>query len=138
MSVTRSKLHLVDLAGSEQARKSTPMEKLQLREANFFNSSLHHLESIIIGLQEFNVTDVRCSNRQAAKTLHYSSSAVLSRTKNKGTMEARNVLLKSSSAVELGSSKRSQVSVANDTELFHTPYSNSILTMLLQDSLGEC
>lgn len=132
----RSKLHLVDLAGSEQARKSTPMEKLQLREANFFNSSLHHLESIIIALQEFNVTDVRCSNRQAAKTLHYSSSAVLSRTKNKGTMEARNVLLKSSSAVELGSSKRSQVSVANDTELFHTPYSNSILTMLLQDSLG--
>lgn len=47
----RSKLHLVDLAGSERVAK-TGVDGQQLTEAKSINLSLHHLESVIIALQE--------------------------------------------------------------------------------------
>ncbi len=47
----RSKLHLVDLAGSERVAK-TKIHGQQLNEAKFINLSLHHLEGVIIALQQ--------------------------------------------------------------------------------------
>ena len=48
-----------------------------------------------------------------------------------------NVRLKSASAVELGSRKGRQSQVAMEYEPVRVPYRNSLLTMVLQDSLGE-
>ena len=47
----RSKLHLVDLAGSERVAKSG-VKGAQLAEAKFINLSLHHLEGVIVALQQ--------------------------------------------------------------------------------------
>lgn len=48
--VSRSKLHLVDLAGSERVAK-TGADGLILQEAKHINLSLHHLEHVIVSLQ---------------------------------------------------------------------------------------
>ena len=84
----RSKLHLVDLAGSERVAK-TGAEGLVLQEAKYINSSLHHLEHVIVSLQR-----------------HSSSSP-------------------SPSANDLSRPSSRFV-----------PYRNSLLTMVLRDSLG--
>ena len=84
----RSKLHLVDLAGSERVAK-TGAEGLVLQEAKYINSSLHHLEHVIVSLQR-----------------HSSPSPSLS----------ANDLSRPSSRF--------------------VPYRNSLLTMVLRDSLG--
>ena len=47
-----------------------------------------------------------------------------------------NVRLMSASAVELGNGKNAAVFAA-DYEPVHVPYRNSLLTMVLQDSLGK-
>lgn len=47
----RSKLHLVDLAGSERVAK-TGADGLILQEAKHINLSLHHLEHVIVSLQQ--------------------------------------------------------------------------------------
>lgn len=50
-TVRRSKLNIVDLAGSERVSK-THTEGGVLTEAKFINLSLHHLEQVIIALQQ--------------------------------------------------------------------------------------
>eukprot|EP00929_Paragymnodinium_shiwhaense_P076615 TRINITY_DN39414_c0_g1_i1.p1 TRINITY_DN39414_c0_g1~~TRINITY_DN39414_c0_g1_i1.p1 ORF type:complete len:872 (+),score=222.76 TRINITY_DN39414_c0_g1_i1:87-2702(+) len=50
-TVRRAKLHLVDLAGSERISKTGVEGNLQ-REARYINLSLHHLEQVIVALQE--------------------------------------------------------------------------------------
>lgn len=102
----RSKLHLVDLAGSEQARRSGK----QLDEEHFFNLSLYHLESVVIALKKFSSMRGWSKRRRTSKSLDHSSSAV-----------------------EIN---ERQSSVGNDSESNHTLYKNSILTMVLQESLG--
>lgn len=102
----RSKLHLVDLAGSEQARRSGK----QLDEEHFFNLSLYHLESVVIALKKFSSMRGWSKRRRTSKSLDHSSSAV-----------------------EINERPSS---VVNDSELNHTLYKNSILTMVLQESLG--
>ena len=47
----RSKLNLVDLAGSERVSK-TGVEGRILQEAKHINLSLHHLEHVIVSLQQ--------------------------------------------------------------------------------------
>lgn len=49
--IRRSKLHLVDLAGSERVWKSA-VEGSTLQEAKYINSSLFHLERVILCLRE--------------------------------------------------------------------------------------
>ena len=104
----RSKLHLVDLAGSEQARRSGK----QLDEEHFFNLSLYHLESVVIALKKFSSMRGWSKRRRTSKSLDHSSSAV-----------------------EINERPSS---VVNDSELNHTLYRNSVLTMVLQESLGKC
>ena len=50
-SSTRSKLNLVDLAGSERVAKSLADGRI-LKEAKHINLSLHHLEHVIVALQQ--------------------------------------------------------------------------------------
>ena len=47
----RSKLNLVDLAGSERVSKTGADGRI-LREAKHINLSLHHLEHVIVALQQ--------------------------------------------------------------------------------------
>ena len=54
----RSKLHLVDLAGSERVSK-TGVHGQQLTEAKSINLSLHHLETVIIALQQDSIAKAR-------------------------------------------------------------------------------
>ncbi|XP_066275394.1 kinesin-like protein KIF3C [Branchiostoma lanceolatum] len=106
--ITRSKLHLVDLAGSERVSKSGT-RGARLEEAKFINLSLHHLEQVIVALQQ--------GARRAGKD-------------NSGM--SRNA--SSFSLVSLAMSTFSTVSTGNRER--HIPYRNSLLTMVLRDSLG--
>ena len=131
----------MDLAGSERVWKSTGTEQ-QLSEAKFVNLSLHHLESVIIALQKFSIRNFRNhrgKKQNANRSLNRSSSAILSGAKNMDgvQMHRMNALLKSLSAVELGNQKERHSAVVIENESVHVPYRNSLLTMVLQDSLGE-
>ena len=138
--ILRSKLHLVDLAGSERVWKSSVVEQ-QLSEAKFINLSLHHLESVIIALQKFSTRNLRnhSKKKQPSKCLNRSSSACLHGTKNMDAVHVlrMNARLKSASATELGNCKGRQSLLGNDHEPVYVPYRNSLLTMVLQDSLGK-
>ena len=50
--VRKSKLHLVDLAGSERIYKYENKSKLTNKEGMYINRSLHHLELVILSLQQ--------------------------------------------------------------------------------------
>ena len=58
----RSKLNLVDLAGSERVSK-TGVEGRILQEAKHINLSLHHLEHVIVSLQQ----RTRCGGRRVGR-----------------------------------------------------------------------
>ena len=58
----RSKLNLVDLAGSERVSK-TGVEGRILQEAKHINLSLHHLEHVIVSLQQ----QARCGGRRVGR-----------------------------------------------------------------------
>ena len=99
--------------------------------------SLHHLESVIIALQKFDVKSLRnCSRKkQTGESSNRCSSATLQGTSVDGTCRPRLIArLRSASAVELGNGKHAVL--AADYEPVHVPYRNSLLTMVLQDSLG--
>lgn len=130
----RSKLNLVDLAGSERVWK-LGVDGRQISEAKYINFSLHHLETVIIALQKFSVRCLR--KKQTGKCLNRSSSAITQGTRGvdvtpKPRLSAK---LKSTSAFELG--KERQLSLVPDRDHIHVPYGNSLLTMVLQDSLGK-
>ena len=128
----------MDLAGSQQVWKSSGKEQQPI-ESRFINLSLLHLESVIIALQKFRNVRTQSKKKHTAKCLNRSSSAILSATKNMDGVETQrlNMTLKSVSAVDLGSCKGSQSPVGGDFEPIHVPYRNSLLTMVLQDSLGK-
>ncbi len=115
--LSRSKLNLVDLAGSERVARTKADGRI-LREAKHINLSLHHLEHVIVNLQ------------QMAKRNSNSSSKVLAR-KSTGDLVA--ALRKTPESRQQDSFSTSHVEHRGK----HIPYRNSMLTLVLKDSLGE-
>lgn len=103
-------MHFVDLAGSERVCK-TGVKGLQLSEAKYINLSLHYLEGVIISLHQ----DSAASSRNSVYTAPAGVSKSWSAANSKRPYSAADV------------SGRPR----------HIPYRNSLLTMLLKDSLGE-
>jgi len=129
----------VDLAGSERVWKSPVPD---ISRAKFFNFSLHHLESVVTALQKFHPrnTETDCKKKQTGKCLNRGSSAFLPQPKNKGAAGMPRVygLLKSASTGQLGRRQgRLQSPFGVGYNPCYIPYRNSLLTMVLQDSLGE-
>ncbi|XP_033126979.1 kinesin-like protein KIF9 [Anneissia japonica] len=114
--IRKSKLHLVDLAGSERAAKSG-IKGNQLAEAKSINLSLHHLEGVIIALQKMAQSERRDRRQRSSSAGPYRQKRISS----------------ASSSRSLPYDRRSVGELANPR---HVPYRNSLLTMLLKDSLG--
>ena len=112
-----------------------------IRRARFFNLSLHHLESVVTALQKFHPrnTETDSKKKQTAKCLNRGSSAFLPQPQNKGAAEMPRVygLLKSASTGQLGRRQGRQSPFGVGYNPCYLPYGNSLLTMVLQDSLGE-
>ncbi|XP_005096040.1 kinesin heavy chain [Aplysia californica] len=102
-----SKLHLVDLAGSERVSK-TGVDGQQLTEAKSINLSLHHLETVIIALQAERAGSAERSRPET----------------NPNASRSNNSFMSGRSSDNLGRGPK------------HVPYRNSLLTMVLKDSLG--
>lgn len=108
--VVKSKLHLVDLAGSERVSKTGAQGNL-LNEAKCINLSLHFLESVIIALQGDSGSN-----------------------DNKGRVSSAGHQRGRSKTRENG--RPSTAEGLSRTGPRHVPYRNSLLTMVLRDSLG--
>ncbi|KAJ8298689.1 hypothetical protein KUTeg_022749 [Tegillarca granosa] len=104
--IVKSKLHLVDLAGSERVSK-TGAEGHLLNEAKCINLSLHYLETVIVSLQASVSQSSRQRQHSAGHYRGYSSSL-----------------------------KQRPSSADGHRNIRYVPYRNSLLTMVLRDSLG--
>ena len=142
----RSKLNLVDLAGSERVAKTGADGRI-LQEAKHINLSLHHLEHVIVTLQQY--------GRQQAAMSHSGSNTPPSRLStgisekhsreslhNRRSYSSSRGSEKSPSQTGLSSRYTSSPSglvrpaSRPSTRRGHVPYRNCMLTMVLKDSLG--
>ena len=142
----RSKLNLVDLAGSERVAKTGADGRI-LQEAKHINLSLHHLEHVIVTLQQQGKQTARLSNsgsttppgrlstgvseKQSRESLVHNRSYSSSRGSEKSPSQSGRCT--SSPGVRGGVSR--PVSRPS-TRRGHVPYRNCMLTMVLKDSLG--
>ena len=127
----------MDLAGSERVWKSRVHEHECLSEAKFVNMSLHHLESVIIALQRFSVGN-QSNKIQTEKSLCRCASAVVSSPSSClecVSLPSTNIRHMSASISELRQTNPAAM-LTLDHDVPYVPYRNSLLTMVLQDSLG--
>ncbi|XP_013389271.1 kinesin-like protein KIF16B isoform X2 [Lingula anatina] len=125
--VVKSKLHLVDLAGSERVAK-TGVSGLQLTEAKYINLSLHYLEGVIIALQK-----EAQGGSQGPMRSHSSYGTPANRNHPyTSPRKSRNASWVSS----IYSGYGGRPSTSDGRYSTHVPYRNSLLTMMLRDSLG--
>ena len=134
----RSKLNLVDLAGSERVAKTGADGRI-LQEAKHINLSLHHLEHVIVMLQQYArhndpATPPRLgtgiSDKPSKESLHNQRSY----TNSRGSDHSSRAGLSSRHSL---SSDGSRLQGRPLTRRGHVPYRNCMLTMVLKDSLGK-
>lgn len=132
--IDRSKLNLVDLAGSERVAKTGANGQL-LQEAKYINLSLHHLEHVIITLQKLNHSSL---SPRARPRSHCSSIRKSPRTspKRPKSHSSSTRSLRSSWSCNTGGINPLALSGGGQKGV-HVPYRNSMLTMVLKDSLGQ-
>ena len=135
--IYRSKLNLVDLAGSERVAKTGADGRI-LQEAKHINLSLHHLEHVIVTLQQY--------GRQAAISKSSSNTPPgVSENNSRESLHNRSYI--SSRGSEKSPSQRGRYNLSPgggrvrsvsrlSTRRGHVPYRNCMLTMVLKDSLG--
>lgn len=132
----RSKLNLVDLAGSERVAK-TRADGRVLREAKHINLSLHHLEHVIVTLQQLtrqNSTPHAGSRSKARTSPAHHHKAQIRKTPLSPISSSDS--LKSGTTSPSSSLSDLQGSPGRGAGQGHVPYRNSMLTMVLKDSLG--
>ena len=126
----RSKLNLVDLAGSERVAKTRADGRI-LQEAKHINLSLHHLEHVIVTLQQ--LTRQNSSPHITSRNRSRTSPAHHHRTQRKTALSP----MSSDDSLKSGmTSPDHQGSQLGRVGQGHVPYRNSMLTMVLKDSLG--
>ncbi|XP_028514619.1 uncharacterized protein LOC110238211 isoform X2 [Exaiptasia diaphana] len=138
-----SKLNLVDLAGSESlsVKKNRSMSSNTLdNETKHINLSLHYLETVIVALQRIRLKGIQPQEEDkedAKKTISKRcQSAHDPPLQHRFYTETASSLqgLKCPSAMSFHEMSRKRSSIMSITP--YIPYRNSLLTMLLQDSLG--
>ena len=132
----RSKLNLVDLAGSERVAKTGADGRI-LQEAKHINLSLHHLEHVIVTLQQY--------GRQAAMSNSGSNTPPSRLSTGVSEKHSRESLHNWSYNSKRSPSQRGRYTSSPgggrpvsrpSTRRGHVPYRNCMLTMVLKDSLG--
>ena len=143
----RSKLNLVDLAGSERVAK-TGADGRVLREAKHINLSLHHLEHVIVTLQQY-LRQARAQGLSTPPTARLGtgiSEKTSQDSVSSGSTARYNTSRGSLNSSRAGLSSRHSSSPDNGTirsvsrpwtRRGHVPYRNCMLTMVLKDSLGR-
>ena len=131
--ICRSKLHLVDLAGSERVAK-TGADGQILQEAKYINLSLHCLEHVIVILQRQAMKEQEASSRSSSSIALGSPGQSPTNSPNRSRDRHRSHLASRGGGGERGRTSEG-VRRVDSSEGF-VPYRNSLLTMVLRDSLG--
>ena len=138
----RSKLNLVDLAGSERVAKTGADGRI-LQEAKHINLSLHHLEHVIVTLQQYGrqarsspTTPPRLETGISPKS---SKDSLKNKSFSAGQDSREYSIISSPSGLSSRHSSSSDVTRLLSRPLTrrgYVPYRNCMLTMVLKDSLG--
>lgn len=143
-SFPRSKLNLVDLAGSERVAKTGADGRI-LQEAKHINLSLHHLEHVIVTLQQYGRQSTLTAGSSTPPRIGTGISDKSSKEslQNKSFRAGRGGDSSFSSQSGLSSRHSSPSDCPGSrpisrplTRRGHVPYRNCMLTMVLKDSLG--
>lgn len=132
----RSKLHLVDLAGSERVAK-TGADGQILQEAKYINLSLHCLEHVIVILQRQAMKEQEASSKASSSIALGSPGQSPTNSPNRSRDGHRSHIASRGGGGGGGERGRTPEGVRHvDSSEGFVPYRNSLLTMVLRDSLG--